>query len=239
MDSFVKFERVTKIYSGRIKALDNVSFEIPAGSVFAILGPNGAGKTTTLKIMMGFIRATAGDVSVFGRSPFPDGNKEISFVPEEKNLYDWLTVSKMKAYFSKFAPHFSEEKFEKISKRLDLTYKRKVRSLSQGNRTKLYLSLALSQDVKIYVLDEPTWGLDPIVRNEVLGLVNEIAKEGKTVVYSSHILSEVEEVCDNLLILKDGRAIYTGTLNGLKEGNEKNFSNIFLDMMRKEGEYDS
>ncbi|BBJ28201.1 ABC transporter ATP-binding protein [Athalassotoga saccharophila] len=239
MESFVKFENVTKIYPGKVKALDDVSFEIPAGSVFAILGPNGAGKTTTLKIMMGFIKATEGSVSIFGHSPFPDGDKEISFVPEEKNLYDWLTASKMKAYFSKFAPHFSEDRFQKISKRLDLTYRRRVKSLSQGNRTKLYLSLALSQDVKIYVLDEPTWGLDPIVRNEVLGLVSEIAKEGKTVIYSSHILSEVEEVCDNLLILKDGRSIYTGTLKELKEGNEKNFSKIFIDMMKKEEDYGS
>ncbi|HEU25133.1 MAG: ABC transporter ATP-binding protein [Athalassotoga sp.] len=239
MDSLVRFEKVTKIYPGKVKALDGVSFEIPVGSVFAILGPNGAGKTTTLKIVMGFIKATEGHVSVLGRFPFPDGNKEISFVPEEKNLYDWLTVSKMKEYFSKFARRFSEDRFQKISKRLDLTYKRKIKALSQGNKTKLYLSLALSQDVAVYILDEPTWGLDPIVRNEVINLVREIAREGKTVIYSSHILSEVEEVCDHLLILKDGRSIYTGTLKELKEGNEKNFSQAVLNMMKKEEEHDS
>lgn len=235
MDAIVKFDNVKKIYSKDIKALNGVSFEVPTGSIFALLGPNGAGKTTTLKIIMGLINQTEGSINVMGTKSFPDGNKDISFVPEEKNLYDWMKAFQMKDYFSKFAPKFSQNRFDEISKRLDLTYKRKVKALSQGNRTKLYLALALSQDVKLYVLDEPTWGLDPIVRANVLELVKEIAKDGKTVIYSSHILSEVEEICDHLLILKNGQVLYVGTMEELKKDNEKNFSQTFLDMV-KDGE---
>jgi|UniRef100_A0A7V3RFB5 ABC-2 type transport system ATP-binding protein len=233
MSSIVRFDNVKKIYSGDVMALKDVSFDVPAGSVFALLGPNGAGKTTALKIIMGAVKKTDGSVNVMGTDPFPDGNKDVSFVPEEKNLYDWMKASAMKKYFSTFAPNFSGERFDRISKRLDLTYRRRVKTLSQGNRTKLYLALALSQDVKLYVLDEPTWGLDPVVRAEVLELVKEIAKDGKTVIYSSHILSEVEEVCDRLLILKDGQVLYTGTMEDLKKDSTKNFSQTFLDLVRK------
>ncbi len=233
MDTIVKFDNVKKTYSKDVKALDGISFEVPSGSVFAILGPNGAGKTTTLKIIMGLIKRTDGSVSVMGTDPFPDGNKEISFVPEEKNLYDWMKVSNMKDYFSAFAPNFSEEKFDGVCKRLDLTYERKIKALSQGNKTKLYLALALSQDVKLYLLDESTLGLDPVVRAEVLELVKEIAKEGKTIIYSSQILSEVEEVCDQLLVLKNGKVLYTGTMENLKGANGENLSKAFLDLVRK------
>lgn len=230
----VKFDNVKKVYSGDVRALNGISFEVSTGSIFAILGPNGAGKTTTLKIIMGLIRQTDGTVSVMDKVPFPDGNKEISFVPEEKNLYDWMKVSKMRDYFSAFAPNFSEEKFDEICKRLDLTYQRKIKALSQGNKTKLYLALALSQNVKLYLLDEPTLGLDPVVRAEVLELVKDIAKEGKTIIYSSQILSEVEEVCDHLLILKNGTILYTGTMADFKGANGENLSKAFLDLVRKD-----
>ncbi len=233
MDAIVKFENVKKIYSHQIEALKGISFEVPQGSVFAILGPNGAGKTTTLKIMMGLIKQSSGHVQTLGINPFPDGSKNASFVPEEKNLYEWMKVSKMKAYFSSFAPNFSQQKFEDISKRLDLTFKRKVKTLSQGNRTKLYLSLALSQDVKLYILDEPTWGLDPVIRSEVLETVKSMVKEGKTIVYSSHILSEVEEVCDYLIILKEGEILYNGNIEDLKGTNGSSLSNAFLDLVKK------
>jgi len=234
MSTTVKFDNVKKVYSGDVRALNGISFEVSTGSIFAILGPNGAGKTTTLKIIMGLIRQTDGTVSVMDKVPFPDGNKEISFVPEEKNLYDWMKVSKMRDYFSTFAPNFSEEKFDEICKRLDLTYQRKIKALSQGNKTKLYLALALSQNVKLYLLDEPTLGLDPVVRAEVLELVKDIAKEGKTIIYSSQILSEVEEVCDHLLILKNGTILYTGTMADFKGANGENLSKAFLDLVRKD-----
>lgn len=234
MDTIVRFDNVKKVYSKDVKALDGISFEVSSGNIFAILGPNGAGKTTTLKIMMGLIKQTDGTVNVMGTDPFPDGNKEISFVPEDKNLYEWMKVSKMKDYFSAFASNFSEERFDEIRKRLDLTYQRKIKALSQGNKTKLYLALALSQNVKLYLLDEPTLGLDPVVRAEVLELVKEVASEGKTVIYSSQILSEVEEVCDRLLILKNGTILYTGTMEDFKGANGGNLSKAFLDLVRKD-----
>ncbi len=233
MDTTVRFDNVKKVYAGDVKALNGISFEVSSGSIFAILGPNGAGKTTSLKIIMGLIKQTDGVVDVMGTEPFPDGNKEISFVPEEKNLYDGMKVSKMKDYFSAFAPKFSEEKFDDLCKRLDLTYQRKIKALSQGNKTKLYLALALSQDVKLYLLDEPTLGLDPVARAEVLELVKEIAGKGKTIIYSSQILSEVEEVCDHLLILKNGIILYTGTMESFKGMNGENLSKAFLNLVGK------
>ena len=234
MMNVIEAKGLSKVYKNGVKALKGVSFSIRSGRIFALLGPNGAGKTTTLKCLLGTLKPTSGEILTLGKQPFPDGVKDASFVPEEKSLYDWIKVPKMVKIFGSFAPNFSFERFEKLAKRLGLTMDRKIGELSQGNRTKLYVSLAFAQDVKLYVLDEPTWGLDPLIRKEVLNLVNENVVGGKTVLYSSHILSEVEEVCDDLVILKEGNIMYNGTLDNLKEKNGTNLSETFLDMFRGE-----
>ena len=231
MEKAVEVHELTKIYDDKVRALDGISFVIPVGSIFAILGPNGAGKTTTLKSILGLIKPTSGKVMTLGVEPFPDGVRDASFVPEEKELYQWITVSKMVDIFSSFAPHFSIDKFKKFADKFELTMDRKIGELSQGNKTKLYISLAFSQNVSLYVLDEPTWGLDPVMRRNVLDTIKELAIDGKTVIYSSHILSEVEEVCDGMIILKSGRIVYSGTVDDLKDKTGNDLSNAFLNLM--------
>ncbi len=231
----VTVDDLRKVYSNEVEALKGVSFSVEKGSVFALLGPNGAGKTTLLKCVLGMLRPTSGKVLTLGRTPFPDGVKGVSFVPEEKALYTWIKVSKMVRIFASFVEDFSYDRFEKLAKRFDLTMERKIGELSHGNRTKLYMALAFSQNAELYVLDEPTWGLDPLVRHEVLSVVKENAVDGKTVLYSSHILSEVEEVCDSLVILKSGKLLYNGTLDELKEKMNSNLSDAFLDIMKGDG----
>ncbi|MGC9174145.1 ABC transporter ATP-binding protein [Athalassotoga sp.] len=235
MEKAVEVYKLTKVYDNKVKALDEISFVIPSGSIFAILGPNGAGKTTTLKSILGLIKPTSGKVTTLGIEPFSDGVKDASFVPEEKEMYQWITVSKMVDIFSSFAPNFSIDKFKKFADKFELTMDRKIGELSQGNRTKLYISLAFSQNVSLYVLDEPTWGLDPIMRKHVLDTIREMAIDGKTVIYSSHILSEVEEVCDGMVILKSGKVVYTGTVDDLKDKTGNDLSNAFLNLT-KDGE---
>ncbi|MGC8683320.1 MAG: ABC transporter ATP-binding protein [Athalassotoga sp.] len=231
MEKAVEIYELTKIYDDKVKALDGISFVIPSGSIFAILGPNGAGKTTTLKSILGLIKPTSGKVTTLGDEAFPDGVKNASFVPEEKELYQWITVSKMVDIFSSFAPNFSIDRFNKFADKFELTMDRKIGELSQGNRTKLYISLAFSQDLSLYVLDEPTWGLDLIIRKHVLDTIREMAIDGKTVIYSSHILSEVEEVCDGMIILKSGRIVYAGTVDDLKDKTGNDLSDAFLNLM--------
>ncbi len=228
----MKVDSLSKVYHNGVKALKSVSFEVKEKTIFAVLGPNGAGKTTLLKCILGMLKPTSGNVNVFGTIPFPNGVKNASFVPEEKSLYDWIKIPKMVDIFASFAPHFSMERFKDLSRRLSLSFEGKIGELSQGNRTKLYVSLAFAQDVDLYVLDEPTWGLDPIVRHEVLNVVKESVLDGKTILYSSHILSEVEEVCDELVILKEGNILYTGTLDDLKEKKKTTLSNAFLEMIK-------
>ncbi len=235
MEKAVEIYKLTKVYDNKVKALDEISFVIPFGSIFAILGPNGAGKTTTLKSILGLIKPTSGKVTTLGIEPFPDGVKGASFVPEEKEMYQWITVSKMVDIFSSFAPNFSIDKFKKFADKFELTMDRKIGELSQGNRTKLYMSLAFSQNVSLYVLDEPTWGLDPVMRKHVLDTIREMAIDGKTVIYSSHILSEVEEVCDGMVILKSGKIVYTGTVDDLKDKTGNDLSDAFINLT-KDGE---
>ena len=232
MAAVIKVENLVKKYKNHVEALKDVSFEVEGGSIFAVLGPNGAGKTTLLISILGMLKPTSGEIRTLDNVPFPNGVRNASFVPEEKALYDWVKIPKMVKIFASFAPQFSFERFEKLSKRFNITMNRKIGELSQGNRTKLYVSLAFAQDVALYVLDEPTWGLDPLIRHEVLAVVKESAVKGKTVIYSSHILSEVEEVCDQLMILKDGNLLYKGSLDDLKEKNNANLSQAFLEMIK-------
>ncbi len=232
----VKIVDLQKIYKNKVEALKGVTLSIKKGSIFALVGPNGAGKTTLIKCILGMLKPTSGSVSTLDKEPFPNTPRGISFVPEEKALYTWMKVSKMVKIFASFAENFSYERFKELVKRFDLPLERKIGELSQGNRTKLYMALAFAQNVEFYVLDEPTWGLDPIMRHEVLGVVKENAVDGKTILYSSHILSEVEEVCDDLAILKKGKLIYSGSLDSLKEKTKSDLSKAFLDIMKGDGQ---
>ncbi|WP_448374495.1 ABC transporter ATP-binding protein [Fervidobacterium sp.] len=198
----------SKKYYGNIHAVDGISFEVSKGEIFALLGPNGAGKTTTIKCIPGLRRKDAGEIVLRG---------SISFVPDGKELYGSYTVEKMVKVAKELTDRFDEKKCFEYVERFQIPLNEKVSSLSSGQTTQLYLSIAFSQDAELYIFDEPTWGLDPIVRNQVLEMIRELPSGEKSVLYTSHILSEVEKVADKVAIMSKGKILDMGYLDEIKE----------------------
>jgi len=195
-------------YYGNIRAVDGISFDVFKGEIFALLGPNGAGKTTTIKCVLNLRKKDAGDIFL---------NGSVSFVPDGKELYGSYTVEKMVRIAKELTDKFDEKKCFEYIERFQIPFDERVSNLSSGQTTQLYLSIAFSQDAELYIFDEPTWGLDPIVRNQVLEMIRELIVDGRSVLYTSHILSEVEKVSDKVAIMSKGKILEQGYLDDIKE----------------------
>jgi len=191
-------------------ALDACTLRVSRGEVFGLLGPNGAGKTTLIRLMMGFLRPTSGTARVDGldcyRQPV-EVHRRVSYLPGEARLYRRMRGRKVLKFFAGVRARGNFAKALVIAERLDLDLSRRVAYMSTGMRQKLALAVALSADTPLLILDEPTANLDPSVRGEVMQLVAEAKQAGRTVIFSSHVLSEIEEVCDRAFILRKGRAV--------------------------------
>jgi ABC-2 type transport system ATP-binding protein len=209
---------------GAKRAVDGLSLSVPAGSVYGFLGPNGAGKTTTIKTLLGFRTPSGGSASVLGHDIVTESvelRARTGYVSEVNSLYDSLTVSQMCAFCRSTARQWNQDTVDRYIKRFNLPENVRVRQLSKGMSRQLAFSLAMGADPDLLILDEPTSGLDPIARHELLNrLVGEIASEGKTVFFSSHILSEVETVADWVGIVKAGRLVISDELDHLKQSQK-------------------
>lgn len=209
------FDRVKKTYRNGVKAVDGLTLNIPKGCVHAFLGPNGAGKTTSLKAALGFI-SYGGTVSWDGK-PVEAMRHDIVFVPEEKRFYEHWTLVETLRICSKLDKRFSLQRAREYFDFFELPMKMRIRGFSLGMKTSLYLSLAFSTEAGFLILDEPTSGLDPIKRDDVLEIIRRQVIDGKTVLYTSHIIPEVERIADTFSILQHGTLVYNGTLDELKE----------------------
>lgn len=222
----IEFQAVTKVYRRRlggqeIPALTHVSFEVGSGEVCAFLGPNGAGKTTSINLLMGFLYADWGEIRVLGYEPGDvRGKREIGFVPENFAFYRHLNAEKLlKFHLSLSGRNHSDSAGlirDLIAKvRLNGYERLKIGKYSRGMVQRLGIAQALLSDPQLLVLDEPTSGLDPSGRKEVKDLIHDLRAAGKTIFLSSHILSEVEQICDRAIIINRGRLVRSGTLQEL------------------------
>jgi ABC-2 type transport system ATP-binding protein len=205
---------------GKFEAVKNVSLSVPKGTVFGLLGVNGAGKSTIIKMAMGHLRPTSGEIRVLGRTLGEDLieiRKRVAYVSENRYLYEWMTVGESLRFTRAFHETWDERKAAELLKRFSLPPEKKVRQLSRGNRARLCLLLALSFNPELIILDEPTSGLDPIVRRDFIeNIVTEIADEGKTVLFSSHIVEEIERVADYVGIINEGELLLVSTIDDIK-----------------------
>jgi ABC-2 type transport system ATP-binding protein len=204
---------------GRTRALDGLDLEVSAGEVHGFLGPNGAGKSTTIRVLLGMLRKEAGEVRLFGGDPWSDAaslHRRLGYVPGEVNLWPNLTGGQVIDLLGRLRGGLDEERRRELVERFELDPTKKGRSYSKGNRQKVALVAALASRVELLVLDEPTTGLDPIMESVFQGYVERFRAEGGTVLLSSHILAEVERLCDRVSIIRAGRRVETGTLSELR-----------------------
>lgn len=205
---------------GATKALNGLDLDVRPGEVHGFLGPNGAGKSTTIRVLLGLMRKTSGQVSVLGADPWKDAvslHKRLAYVPGEVNLWPNLTGGESIDLLTRLRRDGSDKARRKmLLERFELDPTKKFRTYSKGNRQKVALIAALTSDVELYILDEPTSGLDPLMESQFQRTIKELKEQGKTVLLSSHILAEAETLCDRLTIIREGRAVETGTLAELR-----------------------
>jgi len=218
MSAAIRAEGLTKRY-GDTLALDALDLTVQPGEVYGYLGPNGAGKTTTIRMLLGLHRPSAGSATVFGTDVWSDpvaAHWRLAYVPGEPFLWPALTGAETLAYLAKLHGHSDATYQQLLVKRFKLDVDKKVRALSKGNRQKVQLIAAFATRADLLILDEPTTGLDPLMEMAFRETVLEAKGRGQTVFLSSHILSEVEALCDRVGILRDGRLVDEGTLGDLR-----------------------
>ncbi|MDZ5710863.1 ABC transporter ATP-binding protein [Jeotgalibacillus haloalkalitolerans] len=216
--TILHIEHLSKRF-GKFQALKDVSFTIRKGEIFGFIGPNGAGKSTTIRTLLGIIKPTSGGASIFGLDVWKDSvdiHKRIAYVPGDANLWPNLTGGEVIDLFLKLRDSYNPEKKQELIKRFQLDPSKKCRTYSKGNRQKVTLVAAFASDAELFILDEPTSGLDPLMERVFQECVLEAKSEGKSVLLSSHILSEVERLCDRVAIIRQGEIIESGSLDEMR-----------------------
>lgn len=218
-DTAITTTDLTKTF-GSTRALDNFNFSVRSGEVHGFLGPNGAGKSTAIRVLLGMLRATSGSASVLGLDPWKDAvelHHHLAYVAGDTNLWPNLTGGEAIDVLTRHQRSKSQRlRRDELIERFGLDPKKKARTYSKGNRQKVALVSALSLDVDLYLLDEPTSGLDPLMEAIFTEEVRTLREQGRTVLLSSHILGEVEKLCDRVTIIRDGTDVEHGTLDELR-----------------------
>src|SRR5512132_4406106 len=219
-ESVVDVSDLTRRFGART-ALASVSLALPRGAVYGLVGANGAGKTTLIRHVLGLLRAESGSVRVFGHDPVADPVavlSRIGYLSEENDLPGWMRVDELIRYSRAFYPAWDDAYAEELRQRFALDPAAKVKTLSKGQKARAGLLIALAYRPELLVLDEPSSGLDPIVRRDILGaVIRTIAGEGRTVLFSSHLLDEVEQVADHVIMINDGKVALSAPLSSIKE----------------------
>ena len=218
MNLAIETHAITKRY-GRHTALHGIDLAIEPGRVFGVIGPNGAGKTTTMRILVDIIRPTGGEVTVLGHDPRRGGpalRRRIGYLPGELAMDSRVTAGALLTHYASLNGSAEPKRIGELAERLGLDLRRTVRSLSKGNKQKVGLVQAFAHRPELLILDEPTSGLDPLVQQEFLTMVREARQAGQTVFLSSHVISEIEQIADDVAVLRDGTIIDVSTVAHLR-----------------------
>lgn len=218
MSAALKIQQLHKSF-GQVKALDGLDLSVQTGQVAGFLGPNGAGKSTAIRVLLGLLRPDSGSVEVLGRHPWDDAvelHRRLAYVPGDVSLWPNLTGGEAIDLLCRLRGGADKVRKTELLDRFELDPTKKGRTYSKGNRQKVALVAALAADVELLVLDEPTSGLDPLMETVFQDCIAEAKTAGRSVLLSSHILAEVEKLCDSVTIIRSGRAVQSGTLAELR-----------------------
>ena len=221
----IEIKKLTKYY-GKARGIIDVSFNVEEGEIFGFIGPNGAGKSTTIRTLLSLIYPTSGSATIFGKDCIksaPEIAKEVGYLPSEVFYYDKMRVIDLLKYSASFYKKNCSKRIKELAEIMDLDLKRKIDDLSYGNKKKVGIVQGLLHEPKLIILDEPTSGLDPLMQQKFFDLLLEENKKGATVLLSSHILNEVQRLCNRVAIIKEGRIIKLETMSNLTENNYKKF----------------
>ena len=230
--NIIRTHNLTKNY-GKNRGILDVGIEVPQGSIYGFIGPNGAGKSTTIRILLSFVKPSTGSAEIFGMDCMKNGReirKNIGYIPAEVNFYDDMTVSGLLKYAGRLYGRFSTKTVDRLCDIFEIEKGKKIRALSTGNKKKLAIVQAFMHEPKLLIMDEPTSGLDPIMKSNFFELLREQKRNGTTIFFSSHVLSEVQRICDMVAIIKEGSILKVANVDEISETKFKKvrilFSNV-------------
>ncbi|MEH7744836.1 ABC transporter ATP-binding protein [Neobacillus drentensis] len=221
----IEINQLTKTY-GKSRGITDISFQVEEGEIFGFIGPNGAGKSTTIRTLLSLIYPTSGSATIFGKDSVqfaPEIKKEIGYLPSEVFYYDNMKVKDLLKYSASFYKKDCSKRIKELAAIMDLDLNKKIDDLSLGNKKKVGIVQGLLHEPKLIILDEPTSGLDPLMQQKFFELLEEENKKGTTILFSSHILSEVQRLCNRVAIIKEGKIVTVEKISTLQENNYKKF----------------
>lgn len=231
MSEILRCENLTKLYSNKV-ALANVNLTLESGKIVGLLGPNGSGKTTLIKIINGLLTATGGRVLIDGKLPGCETKKIVAYLPDNSYLNSWMTVRQIINYFIDFYEDFRPELAYEMLSHLDISPEAKLKTLSKGNKEKVCLILVMSRNARLYVLDEPIAGVDPAARDYVISTIINNYNKDATVLISTHLIADIEQVLDEAVFLKDGKIVLQKSIDEIREEHSMSVDELFREVFR-------
>ena len=229
MSRLLVCENLSKNYGGK-PALKNVNLEIQSGRIVGLLGPNGSGKTTLIKTANGLLTPSSGRILINGMAPGVETKKIVSYLPDESFLNSWMTVEQIVKMFSDFYADFRTELAYKMLENLGIETSARLKTLSKGNKEKVCLILVMSRNALLYILDEPIAGVDPATRDYVIRTIINNYNPEASVVISTHLISDIEQVLDDVIFLQNGEITLTKTVDEIREENGKSVDEMLLEI---------
>ncbi len=227
----IELQGLTKEF-GSITALDSVSLQLEKGQIVGLLGPNGSGKTTLIKILNGLLTPTAGKALINGMEPGVETKKAVAFLPDRNALPDYMTTTQLMDLYQDFFADFNREKAENMIADLGIDMKQQMKKMSKGTKEKLQLCLVMAREAGVYLLDEPIGGVDPATRDYILRTIISNYNEDAVVVISTHLISDVESVLDDVIFLKEGRVVLHRPAEEIREEKGESIDQLFREVFR-------
>ena len=231
MSELLRCENLTKRYCSNT-ALNNLSFSLESGKIVGLLGPNGSGKTTFIKIVNGLLTPSEGRVLISGNEPGTETKKMVAYLPDSIYLNTWMTVMQIIDFFKDFYEDFRPELAYDMLAKLGISPDMKLKTLSKGNKEKVCLILVMSRNAKLYVLDEPIAGVDPAARDYVISTIINNYNPDATVIISTHLIADIEQVLDDVIFLKNGNIVLHKTVDEIREESDKSVDELFREVFR-------
>lgn len=229
MKNIIETKGLSKTYFKK-KALDDLNMNIEPGRVVGILGPNGSGKTTLIKIITGILRETKGEVLINGEKPGVYTKSIVSYLPDRNFLYNWMKIQDSIDFFKDFYEDFDENRAYELLDFMKLDKDAKIDSLSKGMMEKLNLTLVLSREAKVYVLDEPIAGVDPVARDQILDAIIKNYNEESTMLITTHLVRDMENIFDDVVFLKEGKIVLQGNAEKLREERNMQIDSLYKEI---------
>ena len=217
---------------GNLTALSNLDLEIPRGRIIGLLGPNGSGKSTFIKLATGLLVPTSGEITISGAAPGIETKAMVSYLPERTYLNDWMKAEDMIAFFGDFYEDFNRIKADNMLRDLNINPGDRLKTMSKGTKEKVQLILVMSRDAELYLLDEPIAGVDPAARDYILNTIITNYKENATVMISTHLIADIEQVLDDIIFISQGEIKLSSTVDDIRETHNKSVDGLFREVFK-------